>query len=469
MRRVTIALAGALLACLVLSATASAAPQTQTFRTGPIKVGSYQVKQSDLDGNIPTPKVNGYITEMDVEIVDAQGKPVPISRLMLHHIVFSNLGPTIGSKRDGTCGNFTMLNSRSTLPGLAERFYAAGEERAKLRLPEGYGYPISAGDNWGMTWMLMNHRKTVDTAYIQYKVTYDTEPKTPVKPYWLDIENCKADPVFDIPGGKKKGSTTRNSSTWNVPESGRIVAGGGHVHGGAKQLDLKRTGPDCTLYSSKPTWGLPKHPFYNVKPVLHEPGPINMSGFTSPTGLPVRKGERLRLDADYDGELLHTRVMGIFILFLAPDEAAPATHSCAPPGDLRDHRAEEPGRKKPPEFKVPLIGLDGRGKAREIAAPTGARRNLGNGARIGVADNFFSRKNVSVAAGSTLRWKFTGKLLHNVTVADGPRGFSSAHLDQGREYKAKLRTPGTYKLFCALHPVQMTETIKVRSAKRKKR
>ena len=56
---------------------------------------------------------------------------------MLHHIVFSNLGPTIGSKRDGTCGSFTLLNSRSTVPGMAERFYAAGEERAKMRLPAG--------------------------------------------------------------------------------------------------------------------------------------------------------------------------------------------------------------------------------------------------------------------------------------------------------------------------------------------
>jgi plastocyanin len=466
-RRVSYALVGALIACLVFSATASAAPVTKTFRTGPIKVGSYQVKQSDLDASIPTPQIDGYITGMDVEVVDAAGKPIPINRLMLHHIVFSNLGPTFGSRRDGTCGSFTLLNSRSTVPGIAERFYAAGEERAKMRLPAGYGYKINAADKWGMTWMLMNHRKVVDTAYIQYRVTYDTAPLTPVKPYWLDIENCKSDPVFDIPGGKKKGATTRRSSVWNVPESGRIVAGGGHVHGGAKQLDLKRTGPDCTLYSSKPTWGSAKHPFYNVKPVLHEPGPINMSGFTSGAGMPVRQGERLRLDADYDGELMHTRVMGIFILFLAPDEAAPATRSCARPGDLRDWTTSERGRKKPPRFTVPLIGLDGRGKAREIEAPKGARRDLRSGARIGVGDSFFSQKNVSVAAGSTLSWKFNGELLHNVTVADGPRGFSSAHLDQGRTYKAKLSAPGTYKLFCALHPVQMTETIKVRSKRKK--
>ncbi len=388
---------------------------------------------------------------------------------MLHHIVFSNLGPAFGSKRDGTCGSFTLLNSRSTVPGMAERFYAAGEERAKMRLPEGYGYKINAARQVG------------------HDLDADEPPQGGghrLHPVPRDLRHGAQDARQALLAGHRelqgrprvrhprrqeaKGATTRRSSVWNVPESGRIVAGGGHVHGGAKQLDLKRTGPDCTLYSSKPTWGSAKHPFYNVKPVLHEPGPINMSGFTSGAGMPVRQGERLRLDADYDGELMHTRVMGIFILFLAPDAAAPATHSCAQPADLRNWTTSERGRKKPPRFTVPLIGLDGRGKAREIQAPKGARRNLGSGARIGVGDSFFSQKNVSVAAGSTLKWKFNGKLLHNVTVADGPRGFSSAHLDQGRTYKAKLSAPGTYKLFCALHPVQMTETIKVRSAKRRK-
>ncbi len=59
-----------------------------------------------------------------------------------------------------------------------------------------------------MTYMLMNHRNKTDTAYVQYTVTYDTAPKKPVKPLWLDIKNCLSDPVFDIPGGKKRGSTT---------------------------------------------------------------------------------------------------------------------------------------------------------------------------------------------------------------------------------------------------------------------
>ena len=455
----------AVLAALALAAPASAAPQTKTFRYGPVKIGPYQVKQNNFSLDIPTPQVDGYITEMDTDVVDADGSQVPISRLMLHHIVFLNLGEKLGEKRDGTCRSFTGLDSRTALPGLAERFYAAGEERARLRLPPGYGYQIKNKDRWGMTWMLMNHRNRTDEAYIQYRVTYDTAPKQPAKPYWLDVKNCLSDPVFDIPGGKTRATTTRRSKGWTVPENGRIVAGGGHVHGGAKNLTLNRRG--CTIYKSRPTWGRRNHPFYRVKPVLHEPGPVNMTGFTSAQGYPVRRGERLRLDANYDGELLHTRVMGIMMVFIAKDEAAKPTQTCAKPSDLRDWRGPK-GRTKPPRFTVPLTGLGSNGKARTIKAPPGRRARLRSGAVIGVGDRFFRPANVSVTSGSVLNWRFSGEELHNVTVASGPRGFSSDNLDLGRNYRKKLTKPGTYKLFCALHPVSMTQTVKV-LPKRKRR
>ena len=65
---------------------------------------------------------------------------------------------------------------------------------------------------------------------------------------------------------------------------GCIVTGAGHVHGGAKELNL--TKPTCPgnpeVAESIPTWGNPDHPFYNVKPILHEPGPVGMSAFRAP-------------------------------------------------------------------------------------------------------------------------------------------------------------------------------------------
>ncbi|NLT06189.1 MAG: hypothetical protein GXY03_07740 [Solirubrobacterales bacterium] len=433
--------------------------RTETFRYGPIEIGPYQVLQKDLQLGIPKPQVDGYVTDMEVDVVDADGVQVPISRLMLHHIVFANLGDRIGAKHDGTCNSFTAFDYRTQIPALGERFYAAGEERAKLKLPDGYGYPMKGADQWAMTLMVMNHRAVRDSAFVQYTVTYDTEPRTPVTPYWLDVRDCLADPVYDVPGNGRRGSTHTESKAWTVPASGRLVAAAGHVHGGARNLTLNRG--DCQLYASRPTWGGRGHPFYRVKPILHEPGPVHMTGFTSEAGFPVRAGERLRLDSNYDNSRLHTRVMGIMIVFLAADPAAPPPSGCAPPADLVDHRSEIPGRRVAPRFAVPLTGIGRRGRAVKIAKPPGRRVKVRSGARIVVGDRFFSKPNVTLPRGGVLRWIFNSRELHNVTVANGPRGFSSPNLDGRRAYKTRLRVPGTYKLFCGLHPVSMTQTIKV--------
>ncbi len=450
------ALSAAFVCCLLLPAGASAGTKSETITTGPVTVGGYQVKYGFLPA--PHPKGTGWIKKMDVDVVDGPGsdaKQVPINRLMLHHIVFVNL-----ARRDGTCGNFTSFDSVSKLPG-AERLYAAGEERRELVLPSGYGYNFTPSQPWALTYMFMNHKNRVDKAWIRYHVTWETTPQTEVKPYWLDVNNCLADPVFNVPGGKRRGSTFTRSSTWTAPQAGRLVAGGGHVHGGAKNLTLRRQ--DCggsRIYTSRPLWGNPDHPFYNVRPILHEPGPIYMSGFNTQSGIPVAKGERLRLDANYDDSLVHTRVMGIMIVYMAPDSTVRS--SCGSlPGDLVDLRSTQPGRTKAPRFRVPLTGLR-HGVARRISAPPGRRVRLGRRGQITVGDLFFRHRNVSVRSGTTLRWLFRGREIHNVTVASGPRGFGSKNLTGGRSYRKKLRTPGTYRLFCALHPVSMTGTIRVR-------
>jgi plastocyanin len=469
-----------LLAMLVLAAPAagqdptgsctvtatSGTKQTHTCRLGPIAVAPYQVLTRELLFNPPKPIVDGHITDMSVDVVDGDGTQVPINRLMLHHIVFLNLGSSFGEKRDATCGDsFTGWDSRSLLPNAAERFYAAGEERAKLALPPGHGYPIAKDDSWLMTYMLMNHRGKVDQAYIQYEVTVDSAPGlAPVKPFWLDVENCQSDPVYDVPGGRARGATHKRSFVWRVPEAGRIVAGGGHVHGGGTNLTLRR--PDCSdqrVYTSRPVWGGPRHPFYNVRPVLHEPGPIHMTGFRSARGVPVAAGERVVLDSNYDASQPHTRVMGIFLAYLAPDSSV--TSRCgARPNDIEELPTPK-GRKKPPPFTVPIVGLRN-GKAVNIAAPPGRRATLGPRGTISVGDLFFKRPNVAVRAGSKLTWRFEGDTLHNVTLANGPRGFSSPNLSDGRTYSRRLSVPGTYQLFCGLHPVDMTATIKVRRKRR---
>src|SRR4051812_6337031 len=172
-------------AVLCAAGPASAAEQTQTFRY-PVEVKGYQVRQEMTPAQHPN--VDGFVTAMSVDIVDANGTPVPIQRLMLHHIVFSKIG-----EPNPQCPRFTGFDATQKLPGLAQPFYGAGEERNVLRLPPGYGMPMKADDIWLNTWMLMNHRKTTDKAFIQWKVTYDTDPSLKVvHPYWLDVVNCNA-------------------------------------------------------------------------------------------------------------------------------------------------------------------------------------------------------------------------------------------------------------------------------------
>jgi plastocyanin len=435
-------------------------------RMGPVTVAPFQVLTKELIFSVPKPDIDGYVTSMNVDVVDANGNHVPINRLMLHHIVFLNFGKSFGEKRDPTCGDsFEAWNTMTTLPNAAERFYAAGEERAQMQLPDGYGYPLSKQDTWLMTYMFMNHRAVTDQAFVEYNLTVDTRPDvTPVKPYWLDVANCKVDPVYDVPGGGRKGSVNKRKMVWTLPEAGRLVAGGGHVHGGGQALKLRR--PECpnsAIYTSRPVWGGRNHPFYNVRPVLHEPGPIHMTGFYSARGVPLAAGEKGVLEADYDAAQPHTRVMGIMVVFVAHD--ASVTERCgAVPNDFVSLRKPQ-GRSKPPPFRVPIVGRRG-GKAVNISAPPGRRVSLGRRGTVEVGDLYFKRPNISLRAGGTVTWRFDGRTLHNITLANGPRGFSSPNLSEGRKFRKKLTVPGTYQLFCGLHPVDMTATIKVKGRRK---
>jgi len=439
--------------------------QECTYRT-PITVKGYEVLQDlrVMSGAQNAPQFPGHITHMETDIVDAADNPVPISRLMLHHIVFIN-----PARPDRTCETVTNWDSR---PGgfIRERFFAAGEERAKITMPEGYGYPIDAGSNFALLYMVMNHRKETDSAFIQYKVTVRTDGAVaPVQPYWLDINDCHVDPIYNIAGMGKPGSLDVRSRDVTIQQDGRIVAGIGHVHGGAQKLTLSQ--PQCgnrQVAESLPTWGNADHPFYNVRPVLHEPGPVNMTAFRSEQGIPVTAGSQVRLNALYDNSKPHTRVMGIEQIYVAPDPAV--NDPCAAlPTDTEILGADTPGRKTPVPFTVPLVGLNAAGDAVNIPAPPGKLQRVRGGTTIQAGDRFFSQPNVQIYPKKGLSWEFSGNELHNITLANGPAGIASDNLDGGRKFWAHFPKKGTYNFFCSLHPVQMHERVVVKAKKKKKK
>ena len=165
-----------------------------------------------------------------------------------------------------------------------------------------------------------------------------------------------------------------------------------------------------------------------------------MSSFRSTTGIPVAKGQTLRLAAVYDNQAPHTRAMGIMLLFLAPGavdgcEATPALDI-----DLGRPSA-------PPPFSMPF--------PREPRGPvTKAKSTFVGDFRYGV-------ERILLKRGTTFTWRFMGAFQHDVTVIGGPEGFSAPWMQSGT-FTHRFTKTGTYRLFCSLHPSKMVQQITVR-------
>jgi Stress up-regulated Nod 19 len=452
--RAVAAVVAAVLVCGAAATPAQGALKRVTARQGPFTLQPYQVL-FDTSGTrgVRAPRLDGFLVRMHARLVDRHGRPVPVSRIMLHHLVYKDDGRFPGDRRDGTCG------------GRSQSFYGRGEEDERLRLPRGYGVRLRKGDRWHSNWMLMNHSKVVDRAYIQYTATVDTSPGlTPVTPYWLRVTPCstRRDPIFDVPGGGAPGSTRTQALDWTVPRSGRIVAGAAHLHGGALSMSL--TQPRCggrTLLTSHALYGSPDHPYYHVWPVLHEPGPIATSWVTSRRGLPVRAGERLRVSALYEDQQAHMRVMGILHVYLA--RRAKAARDCrALPRDLRATLPPAVGsRAVPPLFPLPLNMLDATGRAQPVASLPSPLQSLAGDGEITLRDVTAVPDRISVPLGATVRWRFRDPIRHDVTLVNGGPGFSSPQ-QFGGTFAHRFTTPGTYRLFCSLHPLSMPQEVDVR-------
>ena len=418
MRRVVVAA----IAALAWPGAAHAGEESLTFTTGPVMIKPYFTAQGAM--RAPSPTVDGYVTGITVQVVDTAGNALGPQDVMLHHVVFAKV-----ARRDLTCGSFGGLP--------AERFFAQGEERYSLAFPAGYGYPNAGADIWGMVYMLMNHHKRTETVHVRYTVRYVTDEQlTPVTPVWLDIRNCSPDPVWDVPGTGGRGSTSTRSVDYAMPMSGRLVAGGAHLHGGGVKLELADATCARTLFTSLPTW---KN--LQPKPLLHEEGPSHMSAFVTPEGLPVAAGDRLRLSAVYDNSIPHTRVMGIMMVYLAQAEVTGCPDVPAPVIDLGEPSA-------PPLLKLPLP-TQPRGPAKRVT-------------KTWVGDYKFGQPRVTLRPGTRFTWQFIGSEDHNVTLANGPVGFSSPSLRGGATFSYRFARAGRYELFCSLHPVAMSQVVTVR-------
>lgn len=224
--------------------------QRTTYTVGPLNVtsGQNRIEYRPITGS-ERPSVNGWITRIKPDLVNADGSIPKSSRVMFHHGVWIN----------------------NSAPAGERLFYATGEEKTIAELPDGYGLRYRASDNWILNHMIHNLVPDPMTLFVTYTIDFipdgsaAAEGMVPVEPIWMDVESGNY-PVFDVlrDSGGADGEFTypedadrpypngwqKNENT--IDKDGVLVGTTGHVHTGglSTNLYLKRdgasyAGPTC--------------------------------------------------------------------------------------------------------------------------------------------------------------------------------------------------------------------------------
>jgi plastocyanin len=429
------------------AAPASASAETITYRAGPFHVGGFETKLPKI--RVRAPHMNGFVTRMNATLHYANGRRVSIRKVMLHHIVFLNDGRA-NEEPGGSC------KGRK-----GEPFFGTGEEREQLLLPQGYGYKVEAHDRWRMQTMLMSHSFQARNVYVQYTFTFTKKRLTPVRPFWIRANACATtQPSYSVqalPSG-----VDHRTFHWKVPMNGRIVAAGGHLHGGAQTMSLTQPGcGDRKLLDTDPLYAPESDLVYRLRPILHEPGPVGTRFFLSKTGIPVRKGQAIDLQADYDARYPRARVMSIMHVYVA-EGPAPKGNPCAPlPADIRHVLLRHDGHiGDSPYVKIPFNTVGDDGKVHPLATLPGAPTVFDGPAQVKLINDRFQPAKIQIPLNGSITWTFADPVGHNVLFANGPQVVGTPTLSGGVKYTSRgFLKAGTYQLFCYLHPVTMHQEV----------
>ena len=284
------------------------------FKYGPIHIVPGQNLILVGPVTIEKPAYDGYVVGFRPNLVRADGSVPPIEQIHLHHAVWLNL-----SRKD------------STAPGIpGERIAASGEEKTVFNLPSGYGYPVKGTDVWALNYMIHNETPNPDNVWITYDVDYVpatsdlAKTLTPVHPIWMDVQNGKAYPVFDVHRGSgTNGQFTYPNddpqaprlNTWTANQDGTLVWAAGHVHPGGLYDDLSVARGDQSQLL-----------FHSVAQYWDPNGPVSWDMAMTATNpdwrVAIRTGDRLSVTSTYETRLASWyESMGIMILWMAPPDA----------------------------------------------------------------------------------------------------------------------------------------------------
>jgi hypothetical protein len=432
--------------------TAAAAEKELTLYSPPIKTLPYVHDTHTLQlpaNGVQAPDKPGYVTGVKEQVLvdsrDPDAKPLSNAQMMIHHLLY--FAPGRAGDSPGSCWTgLGFITGRGEEHPDGNFDFVPAERRAQ------YGITNRTANgqapNWLLIAMVMNHVKKPKTVYVRTKVHYTEEERTPVYP---TVVGCRGNGMsYDVPGGGPKGSNFVDTSTWTVPYSGRILLAASHQHGGGKRQTLASDTCNRRLLSANVYHGRPNHIYNTIRPILHEPGPIANGTFGTSQGIPIAAGEVLRRRGVHDGHNLHVASMAFWVLSIVRDDSV---QPCGPmPTDLTELRRPKQFDKTPNhDLKVP-----------QLDKPTGAFSAF-SGGPITIADDYFRPQKLDAKVGDTLTWEFRGSKPHTVTVANGPRGFSSLYSGrQSGTEKFTFNVPGTYRLTCLVHPTTMGQTVRVR-------
>jgi hypothetical protein len=436
----------------LVPAAASADEKQLTLYSPPIKTLPYvhdthtmTLRANGIEAPAKPGFVTGVVEQALVDSKDPDAKPLSNARMMIHHLLY--FAPGRVEEPTGSCWNGAgFITGRGEEHPEGNFNFVPGDQRAQYGI-ENRMHDGSA-PSWRLIAMVMNHVKKPKTVYVRTKVHYTEDARTPVHP---TVVGCRGNGMaFDIPGGGPKGSNFVDASTWTSPVNGRILLAASHQHGGGKRQTLSSDTCNRGIFSANVYHGTPDHIYNTIRPILHEPGPIANGTFGTRQGVPIRQGEVLRRRAVHDAHNLHVAAMAFWVLQVVKDDTV---ERCGPmPTDIRELR--RPKRfDKTPNHDLVVPQLD---KPKGAFAPF-------TGGPITIADDYFRPAKLEARVGEALTWEFKGSKPHTVTVANGPRGFSSLYSGQLRGSKTfTFDVPGTYRLTCLVHPTTMGQTVRVR-------